>query len=84
MKSRPTSGSGSATCRTLYTKTSMIIRGKSRLAGLTLKASDTDYTVGPGPVIEGPAIALLLAAAGRRSALDELSGKGVPILQQRS
>jgi uncharacterized protein (TIGR03083 family) len=68
----------------LYARSNLIIGGKTRVAGLTLKASDIDYSVGSGPVVEGPAISLLLAASGRKSALDELSGPGVQTLRERS
>ena len=54
------------------------------MAGLTLRATDTDLTVGSGPVVEGPAMSLLLAATGRRAALGELSGPGVAELAKRS
>ena len=66
-----------------YAKSNAIIGGKSRVAGVTLKATDTDFSVGDGPVVEGPAISLLLAASGRKSALDELSGPGVDMLRER-
>lgn len=68
----------------LYAKSNAIIGGKTRVAGLTLKATDTDFSVGSGPLVEGPAISLLLAASGRKSALDELSGPGVEALRERS
>jgi uncharacterized protein (TIGR03083 family) len=67
-----------------YAKSNAIIGGKTRVAGLTLKATDTDFSVGSGPLVEGPAISLLLAASGRKSALDELSGPGVESLRERS
>jgi uncharacterized protein (TIGR03083 family) len=67
-----------------YARSNTIIGGKTRVAGLTLKATDTDFSVGSGPLVEGPAIALLLAASGRKTALDELSGPGVETLRGRS
>jgi len=67
-----------------YAKSNTIIGGRTRVAGLTLKATDTDFSVGSGPLVEGPAIALLLAASGRKTALDELSGPGVETLRGRS
>lgn len=67
-----------------YAKSNAIIGGKTRVAGLTLKATDTNFSVGSGPLVEGPAISLLLAASGRKSALDELSGPGVEALRERS
>lgn len=66
-----------------YSKSNAIIRGKARVAGLMLKATDTDFATGDGPVVEGPAISLLLATTGRRSALDDLTGPGVEELRQR-
>jgi uncharacterized protein (TIGR03083 family) len=67
----------------LYAKSNTIIGGKTRVAGLTLKATDIDFSIGSGPVVEGPAIALLLAASGRKTALDDLSGPGLATLRQR-
>jgi uncharacterized protein (TIGR03083 family) len=66
-----------------YAKSNAIIGGRDRVAGVTLTASDTDFSVGSGPVVEGPAISLLLAAAGRKCALAELSGPGVATLRER-
>jgi uncharacterized protein (TIGR03083 family) len=66
-----------------YSKSNLLIGGKSRLVGLTLKATDTDWSLGTGPMVEGPALALLLAATGRKVALDELSGPGVESLRSR-
>ncbi|MDP9094222.1 MAG: maleylpyruvate isomerase family mycothiol-dependent enzyme [Actinomycetota bacterium] len=68
---------------TFYANSNAIIGGKRRVSGLRLKATDMDYSIGSGPVVEGPAISLLLAAAGRKSALADLSGPGVEILRER-
>ena len=68
----------------LYARSDTIIGGKTRVGGLTLQATDTDCTVGSGPLVQGPAISLLLAASGRKSALDDLSGPGVQMLAARS
>jgi uncharacterized protein (TIGR03083 family) len=66
-----------------YSRSNTIIGGKSRVAGVMLQATDTDFSVGAGPVVQGPVISLLLAAAGRKSALDDLSGPGVETLRGR-
>ena len=66
-----------------YAGSNTIIGGKNRVAGLTLKATDTDFSVGSGPLVEGPAISLLLAASGRMCALDDLTGPGVQVLRDR-
>jgi uncharacterized protein (TIGR03083 family) len=66
-----------------YSRSDTIIGGKTRVAGVTLKATDIDFSVGTGPVAQGPAISLLLAASGRQVALDDLSGPGVDALRER-
>lgn len=66
-----------------YAKSDTIIGGKTRVAGLTLRATDIDFSVGSGPLVEGPAISLLVAASGRKTALEELSGPGVETLRER-
>jgi uncharacterized protein (TIGR03083 family) len=67
-----------------YAKSNAIIHGRDRIAGLTLTATDADFSVGTGPVVEGPAIALLMAASGRSSALADLTGPGVDTLRTRA
>ena len=69
---------------TFYSGSDLLIGSKSRVAGLTLRATDTDWSVGSGPAVEGPALSLLLAMTGRRVALDELTGPGVSTLASRS
>jgi uncharacterized protein (TIGR03083 family) len=66
-----------------YQGSEPIVHGKSRLAGLQLRATDTQFTVGSGELVEGPAVSLMMAAAGRKSALAELSGPGVETLRGR-
>jgi uncharacterized protein (TIGR03083 family) len=66
-----------------YAGSNVLIGGKKRVAGVTLKATDADWSHGAGPVVEGPAISLLLATAGRKAVLDELSGPGVELLRAR-
>jgi len=49
-----------------------------RLAGRTLTATDTDWTVGSGPEVSGSALSLLLLLTGRTStARRELIGAGL-------
>ena len=54
-----------------------------RLAGLSLRATDQDWSHGAGPDVTGPSEALALAALGRTVALDDLSGDGVAVLRDR-
>jgi uncharacterized protein (TIGR03083 family) len=66
-----------------YAGSNVLIGGKKRVAGVTLKATDTGLEHGSGPVVEGPALARLLATTGRTTALDDLSGPGVDVLRAR-
>src|SRR3954447_398152 len=74
-----------AVVRTLdfYKKSNLIVGAKKRIAGLTLRATDADWSTGSGPPVEGPAMSLLLAMTGRKEVLDELSGDGVETLRGR-
>jgi uncharacterized protein (TIGR03083 family) len=57
---------------------------KRTLRGLRLEATDVDWTVGDGPVVRGPAQALLLLLTGRDAvALPALEGPGVAPLSRR-
>jgi uncharacterized protein (TIGR03083 family) len=59
------------------------IGASKRIGGLTLVATDLDWTVGKGPVVEGPAESLLMALAGRRGVATELTGPGQPTIAER-
>jgi uncharacterized protein (TIGR03083 family) len=60
-----------------------IFGAKKRIAGLTLTATDTEWSHGHGPEVEGPAEALVMMMAGRWVALDDLSGEGKAALAAR-
>lgn len=66
-----------------YAGSNTIIGGKDRVAGLTLEPTDIAFSIGNGPLVRGPAMALLLAVTGRKSALEELTGPGVAVLSSR-
>jgi uncharacterized protein (TIGR03083 family) len=66
-----------------YKGSNVLIGAKKRIDGLMLKATDTDWSHGSGPVVEGPMLSLLLAMTGRRAALADLSGDGVETLRGR-
>jgi uncharacterized protein (TIGR03083 family) len=67
-----------------YTGSNLLIGAKKRVAGLTLRATDADWSTGNGPEVSGPAIAIVMAMTGRSVALDDLQGDGVAILRTRS
>lgn len=58
--------------------------GSRQLAkGLRLQAVDLNWSHGEGPKLQGPGEALLMALAGRESALADLDGEGMEILRAR-
>jgi uncharacterized protein (TIGR03083 family) len=66
-----------------YAGSNVLIGGKRRVAGVTLKATDADWSHGTGPLVEGPAVSLMLATTGRSAALEDLHGPGVERLRTR-
>ena len=66
-----------------FAKTAPTIKAKSRIAGLTLHATDLDWQTGDGPLVEGSGESLLMALAGRSGVTSELSGPGVATLAGR-
>jgi uncharacterized protein (TIGR03083 family) len=56
---------------------------KKKVSGLRLVATDLEWSAGDGPVVEGPAEAIVMAAAGRAAAVGDLHGEGAAILAQR-
>ncbi len=66
-----------------YKKSNLIIGAKRRIAGLQLRATDTEWSHGSGPEVVGPLLSLLMAMTGRKAALDSLTGEGVAILRGR-
>jgi uncharacterized protein (TIGR03083 family) len=66
-----------------YAGSNLLIGGKRRVAGLTLRATDADWERGSGPVVEGPAMSLLMVTAGRPAHLSDLAGPGREDLTRR-
>jgi uncharacterized protein (TIGR03083 family) len=61
----------------------LLIGAKQRIAGLTLRSADTDWSTGSGPEVTGPQLSLVLAMTGRSAALADLSGDGLDTLRSR-
>lgn len=57
--------------------------GQGRATALRYEASDIGWKYGDGPVVAGAGEALMMALAGRETALDELEGSGVATLRSR-
>ena len=66
-----------------YKGSNLIVGAKKRIADLQLAATDLSWTTGTGPLVEGPAMSLLMAMTGRKTHLDDLSGPGLETLRSR-
>ncbi|MHB8465692.1 MAG: maleylpyruvate isomerase family mycothiol-dependent enzyme [Acidimicrobiales bacterium] len=66
-----------------YKGSNLIVGSKKRIAGLSLRADDAEWSTGSGPLVSGPLLSLLLAMTGRTAALTDLSGDGVDTLKAR-
>jgi hypothetical protein len=66
-----------------YSNSNALIGSKTRIDGVTLRATDADWKHGTGPELSGPMIALVMAMTGRKPALADLSGEGVDVLSSR-
>ncbi|HEY2043541.1 MAG TPA: maleylpyruvate isomerase family mycothiol-dependent enzyme [Jatrophihabitans sp.] len=66
-----------------YRKSNALIGAKSRIAGLTLHATDVAWTAGSGPEVTGPILELVMAMTGRSAVLSRLGGSGLGTLGAR-
>lgn len=68
----------------LYKGSNLVAGTKRRITGLTLQATDIDWSTGHGPVVSGPMLSLLMAMAGRQATIEDLEGEGVATLRCRA
>jgi uncharacterized protein (TIGR03083 family) len=66
-----------------YRGSNLLIGSKRRIAGLTLRATDADWSYGTGPEVSGPILSLVMAMTGRKEPLDDLTGDGVATLRSQ-
>jgi uncharacterized protein (TIGR03083 family) len=66
-----------------YKRSNLLIGSKRRIAGLALRATDTNWSHGAGPEVAGPILSLVLAMTGRKAATGDLAGDGVATLRTR-
>jgi uncharacterized protein (TIGR03083 family) len=66
-----------------YKGSNLLLGSKTRIAGLTLRASDVDWSTGSGPEVTGPMIDLVLSLTGRPAGLADLAGAGLATLRTR-
>lgn len=67
-----------------YQGSNLLIGSKRRIEGLTLRATDADWSHGTGPEAAGPILSLVLAMTGRKAPIDDLTGEGVATLRSRA
>jgi uncharacterized protein (TIGR03083 family) len=67
---------------TFYTRSNLLIGGKSRVADVHLRATDVGWSAGSGPEIAGPLLSLVLLITGRPAPAD-LSGDGLASLARQ-
>jgi uncharacterized protein (TIGR03083 family) len=67
-----------------YKRNRFPLKVKQRIAGVTLRMTDADWSYGSGPEVAGSGIAVIMAMAGRKIALGDLEGDGIAILSGRS
>lgn len=66
-----------------FKRSNLLIGTKRRIAGLTLRATDTDWSSGTGPEVRGTMLDLLMAMTGRKAAAATLTGDGADTLRSR-
>ena len=67
-----------------WKNSNLLIGAKRRIAGLRLRATDTQWEHGAGPEVSGPLMSLILAMTGRTAVHTDLSGTGVAELATRA
>jgi uncharacterized protein (TIGR03083 family) len=65
------------------TRGNLLLGGKRRATGLTLTATDVDWTRGSGPEVKGPLASIILGVTGRKAALADLTADGLATLSGR-
>jgi uncharacterized protein (TIGR03083 family) len=66
-----------------FARRNFAVPSSSRIADLQLRADDSPFTAGSGPLITGSTLALVMSMAGRSPYVDDLDGPGVQLLRTR-
>jgi uncharacterized protein (TIGR03083 family) len=67
-----------------WKNSNLLIGAKRRIAGLRLRATDTEWSHGDGPEVSGPLVSLILAMVGRKQVHPDLAGDGLVVLSNRA
>ena len=68
---------------TFFAAKDFAVNSHRLVKGLTLHATDADFTAGKGPLVQGSLLHLVMTMAGRSRYLTELHGDGVAELRHR-
>ncbi len=66
-----------------YQGSNLVVGTKRRIEGLTLKATDAEWSHGTGPEVSGPILSLVMVMTGRKAVIDQLAGDGIETLRAR-
>lgn len=66
-----------------YKTSNLLLGSKKRIVGLTIRASDSDWSTGSGPEVVGAGASLLSAMTGRKAAVADLKGDGLETFAAR-
>jgi len=66
-----------------YKNSNLLIGAKSRISGVKMIATDTDWSHGSGAEVRGPILSLVQAMTGRVAAVADLTGDGVGTLRSK-
>jgi uncharacterized protein (TIGR03083 family) len=87
---RPLGLASTLDMQSMHTVLNYVCGGKARgfvppkrTNGFRFVAADSDWSIGSGPVVTGPAEAIMLAATNRPSAVADLSGDGLTSFAMR-
>ena len=76
----PTTVAAATAVAGFFASRDFTVRSRSAIAGLRVEATDGPFATGTGPLVAGPTLSLVMAMAGRRAHLADLTGPGVPRL----
>jgi uncharacterized protein (TIGR03083 family) len=82
LRTRPSEAATMEVAR-FFARRDFTVKGRTLSRGLRLRATDGPFVSGDGPEVKGPALALVVAMAGRPAYLDELEGPGLEVIRSR-
>ena len=66
-----------------FARRNFTVASRTAVAGLQLRADDSSFATGTGPLVTGTTLALVMSMAGRAPYVEQLDGPGVSILRAR-